>query len=314
MILRYFAIIGLILCGFSQQTATADPSNCEERLHYLEWTQKYFDSADAVFLGKVVAGETPDPPAQPASKPADAGTMTELLEMIEAGQSRSVQPDRLQTATLKVDKSWKGQVGRTVTIKANLYWDDTGPHASFRTKDVYLVFAYKGDNEETLHVPVGCASHQSLKETASKIRVLDALTKKPGTRSVAQGNEPLIQADVYNALYEAYVQCDDNLDQSRSEFITDKLERGRGNGISIEVLRKLLTHNVQIANQSIADTMKERELYVSEILGAHKESFDQPVDPAEAPKDRHKEVRKIDDFLKAKRQYVEIHECVLRVL
>lgn len=80
------------------------------------------------------------------------------------------------------------------------------------------------------------------------------------------------------------------------------------------MLRKLLTHNVQIAKQSIADKMNERELYVSEILRAHKESFDQPVDPAEAPKDRHKEIRKIDDFLKAKRQYVEIYECVLTVL
>ena len=60
--------------------------------------------------------------------------------------------------------------------------------------------------------------------------------------------------------------------------------------------------------------MKERELYVSEILRADQESSDQPVDPADAPKDRHKEIRQIDDFLKAKRQYVEIHECVLIVL
>ena len=132
--------------------------------------------------------------------------------------------------------------------------------------------------------------------------------------SIAQGNEPLIQADVYDVLYEAFVQCDDNLDQSRSEFITDKLVRGRGDEISIELLRKLLTHNVQIANKSIADKTKERELYVKEILRADKESSDQPVDPAEAPKDRHEEIRQIDDFLKAKRQYVEIHECVLRVL
>ena len=54
--------------------------------------------------------------------------------------------------------------------------------------------------------------------------------------SIAQGNEPLIQADVYDALYKAYVQCDDNLDQSRSEFITDKLERDGGHGMSIEWL------------------------------------------------------------------------------
>ena len=92
------------------------------------------------------------------------------------------------------------------------------------------------------------------------------------------------------------------------------LERGQGDGISIELLRKLLTHNVEIANQSIDHKMKERELYVSEILRAHKEPSDQLVDPAEAPKDGHKEVRQIDDFLKSKRQYVEIHECVLNVL
>jgi len=132
--------------------------------------------------------------------------------------------------------------------------------------------------------------------------------------SIAQGNEPLIQADIYNALFEAFVQCDDNLDQSRSEFITDKLERDAGSGMSIELLRKLLTHNVQIAIQSIADKKKERELYVSEILRAHKDSVEQPVDSAEAPKDRHKEIRQIDDFLKAKKRYVEVHECVLRVL
>ena len=132
--------------------------------------------------------------------------------------------------------------------------------------------------------------------------------------SIAQGNEPLIQADVYNALYEAYGQCDGDLDQSRSEFITEKLERDGGSGMSIELLRKLFAHNVQTAIQSIADRKKEREIYVSEILGADKESVDQPVDPAEAPKDRHKEIRQIDDFLKAKKIYVEVHECVLSVL
>ena len=72
--------------------------------------------------------------------------------------------------------------------------------------------------------------------------------------------------------------------------------------VSMEILRKLLTHNIQIANQSITDKMKERELYVSEILRADKESSDQAVDPADAPEDRHKEIRQIDDFLKAERQ------------
>jgi hypothetical protein len=132
--------------------------------------------------------------------------------------------------------------------------------------------------------------------------------------SRAQGNEPLIQADVYDALYKAYVQCDDKFDQSRSEFITDKLERDGGNGMSIDLLRKVLTHNVQTANQSIADKTQERELYVEQILRADEEPSEQPVDSAEKPEDRHKEIRQIDDLLKEKRQYVEIHECVLGVL
>ena len=132
--------------------------------------------------------------------------------------------------------------------------------------------------------------------------------------SISQGNESFIQADVYNVLYEAYVQCDDNLDQSRSEFITDKLERGRGDGISIELLRKILAHNVQVAKQSIADKTQERERYVSEILNASKKSFEEGADPTEASKERHEKIRQIDDFLKGKRQYVEVRECVLTVL
>ena len=131
--------------------------------------------------------------------------------------------------------------------------------------------------------------------------------------SISQGNESFIQADVYNALYEAYVQCDDNLDQSRSEFITDKLERGSGE-ISIELLRKILAHNVQVAKQSIADKTQERKRYVSEILNASKKSFEEGADPAEASKERHEKIRQIDDFLKGKRQYVEVRECVLTVL
>ena len=131
--------------------------------------------------------------------------------------------------------------------------------------------------------------------------------------SNAQEDEVFIQADVYNALYEAYVQCDDGFDQTRSEFITEKLEQGSGE-ISIATLRKILNYNVQVTSEAIAQKTRERELYVSEILGAHNKSTDQPVDPANEDKDPHKEAREIDDFLKEKRQYVEVHECVLEAL
>ena len=129
----------------------------------------------------------------------------------------------------------------------------------------------------------------------------------------AIGDEPAIQADIFNTLYEAYAQCDDEFDQSRSEFITDKLEHSSGE-ISIAMIRDILKHNVQIANQSIFQKAKERELYLSEILESNGESSDASVDLADEDKDPHAEIRKIDDFLKLKMRYVEVHECVLDVL
>ena len=131
--------------------------------------------------------------------------------------------------------------------------------------------------------------------------------------SNAQEDEPFIQADVYNSLYEAYVQCDDDFGQTRSAFITEKLEQSSGE-ISIAALKKILNYNVQVASEAIALKTREREHYVSEILGAHNKSTDQPVDPADEDKEPHKEVREIDDFLKERRQYVEVHECVLEGL
>jgi hypothetical protein len=132
--------------------------------------------------------------------------------------------------------------------------------------------------------------------------------------SNSQENEPFIQADVYNTLFEAHVQCDDNLDQSRSEFITDMFERNRGNRVSMELVRQLLAHRMQVAKQFIADKTKERELYVSEILDREEEPSEDGLDSAEASKLRHEKIRQIDDFLRPKRQYVEVHECVLQAI
>jgi len=131
--------------------------------------------------------------------------------------------------------------------------------------------------------------------------------------SVTLGDEPFIQADVYNALYEAYVQCDGNFGQSRSAFITEKLEHGSGQ-ITIASLRKILSSNIEVANQAIAQKSAERDIYISEILARKTKSVDQSEDPAEEGKNPHKEVREIDAFLKEQGRYVEVHECVLEAL
>jgi len=60
--------------------------------------------------------------------------------------------------------------------------------------------------------------------------------------------------------------------------------------------------------------MKERELYVNETLSSDEESSGQRVDSPDVSKDRHRKIGQIDDYLKEKRLYVEIHECVLEAL
>jgi len=132
--------------------------------------------------------------------------------------------------------------------------------------------------------------------------------------SGSQENEPFIQADVYDALYEAHLQCDDNLDQSRSEFITEMFERYRSNSVSKELLRKLIRHNVQLAQRYIADKTSKRELYISELLDVPEESSAEGVDPDAASYERYGNIRRADEFLREKRRYVEVHECVLTVL
>jgi hypothetical protein len=127
-------------------------------------------------------------------------------------------------------------------------------------------------------------------------------------------DEPLNQADVYNTLYDAHVQCDEDLDQSRTEFITDELERNGANRLSMELLTTLLAYNLQSAMQSISDKTEERERYVAEMLRAPKMSVDESVEEAEASSDRHEKIRQIDAFLKRERRYVAVRECVLETL
>lgn len=144
-------------------------------------------------------------------------------------------------------------------------------------------------------------------------RVFPAVTAVAVFWSVALGDEQFIQADVHDALHQAYVECDSNLRQSRSEFITEKLEHDAGQ-ISIAMLKKILVHNVEVANKEIEVKSAERESYVTEIIGLQDQSEDQSGDRSEEDKEIHAKVREIDAFLKEKRQYVEIHECVLEAL
>lgn len=176
--------IALICIGFLVVPAAAKgaPDTCNESLHYLEWTQKYFASADSVFLGTVIAEELPIPPRAPIREspgPVEAKSMSELIEMIEKGATRQHPAPRLQEATFSVDKAWKGADEPVISVTASLYADDTGRYPVLRDGETYLVFAW-GNETGVSHVPLGCSSHESAAETDSRIRVLDALAKRPG--------------------------------------------------------------------------------------------------------------------------------------
>lgn len=131
--------------------------------------------------------------------------------------------------------------------------------------------------------------------------------------SAALGDEQIIQADVYNSLYEAYVECDEEFGQSRSEFITAKLELGSGQ-ITIASLKSILSSNIEDAKEAIFEKTAERELYVSEIIEGRNKSADQQEELSEDNRSPHSEVREIDAFVKEQRRLVEIHECVLETL
>ncbi len=185
--MRITTIIVLIFCTFFQQSGLAAATSCEDRnLHYLDWVQKYFELADVVFLGKVVYSDVPirlippvtlTPPAAP-QKTDSAASMKELLELIEAGQQAarsSPTPALFQTTTFEMVKSWKGPAGTPVLGKSLI--SNQYNSALFRVGETYLVFGFENDDESYL-VPPRCMYVLSGQDTPSRVRVLDALTKK----------------------------------------------------------------------------------------------------------------------------------------
>ena len=180
MQLRTNVTICLVFCASLHPVAKGEPAACNDRLHYLEWTQVFYDTADAVFLGKVTSEETPDPIVGHSASPSNGKTMADLLEEIKNTQKSQSTGTRQQEASILVEKVWKGLVESSVNVTADLYFNDTGYYPVLNVGETVLVFAYKGVDEEVFYIPIGCAAPREANETDSKIRVLDALTKKPG--------------------------------------------------------------------------------------------------------------------------------------
>lgn len=138
------------------------------------------------------------------------------------------------------------------------------------------------------------------------------LAGAPTTEATQEGSQ--LQADVYNELYEAHVECDEDLRQSRSEFIVEMFERNRGNRVSKELLRRLLLHNIKIARQDLNEWRKERERYVSERMKELENSSEKGVDSNDRFRERQEQLKSLDERIGFKQRYVEMSLCVLSVL
>ena len=129
----------------------------------------------------------------------------------------------------------------------------------------------------------------------------------------ASQSEPQFQTDFYSELYEAHAQCDEDLDQTRSEFIVDMFERYRGNKVSKELMTKLLLHNIRIARMDLTETRKEREQNVSNLKDLETGSEHEP-DSNDRDRERQKRLKSLDERIVTKQRYIEFNLCVLSVL
>jgi hypothetical protein len=86
--------IFVVIMLFSGHSTAATPPDCSNsKLSVNEWVQKYLESSATVFLGEVISMDSPQFDTPPSdiddqieskrSKPADAKSMAELLNLIK---------------------------------------------------------------------------------------------------------------------------------------------------------------------------------------------------------------------------------------
>ena len=130
---------------------------------------------------------------------------------------------------------------------------------------------------------------------------------------IAQNNSSFIQADVYNALYEAHAHCDENLEQSRSEFITAMFERYRDNTVTMDLLKTLITHSQSIARRQIAEEEREHEILSSSRQAVPIDGYANPDDVRKL-KEHQKALDALEESLDSRRKQAEVNDCVVETL
>lgn len=170
--MRYVVLIGLLFTLTLTGAAFGSVITCpNDGATTDDWVLTKWLGAKAVFAGKVISVEIPDPPKQPDS--GDAKSMKELLDRIEAAQSNpSLSAHYFQTASIEVEESWKGALGVVVSVRVPLR---QGTY--FREGESYLVFAHGIDGSRVLEVSPACGDLATKDSSTKAMGILDDLTK-----------------------------------------------------------------------------------------------------------------------------------------
>ena len=116
--IRPFVFLTASLILVASPGASASSYYCEDSgPEKAEWVRKNFDRADVVFVGQVISAEFPAQVARPAQTENVGSSMSELLDLIKAGQDPALYEHRYQRVTFDLLKVWKGDGSVLITAR-----------------------------------------------------------------------------------------------------------------------------------------------------------------------------------------------------
>ena len=150
-------------------------------LEPVEWVQKQFELADVVFLGTVSATEGPSltltellEANHAEATPIEVGTMKDFLEKLKTSNGDTHK--LYQTASVVVEKSWKGVTQSPIAVKND---GVPGMYGFLLMKDEsYLIFG-RSLEDGSYSLSTLCGDTLPAENAAERVKILDELTAAP---------------------------------------------------------------------------------------------------------------------------------------
>lgn len=106
-----------------------------------DWVEKYFESADAVFLGMVTSSQSPDLGEIKFPDLPSFDSFNDYLEHIENTDNSVYSAQLTQVSQFRALEVWKGDVWPSVAIRSHVVPGST--FSPFESGETYLVFAFR---------------------------------------------------------------------------------------------------------------------------------------------------------------------------